>query len=471
MAVLSLRAVLAVVGALAVSPAAPAMAGSLPSDEADVIAKLLPEVVNISVVSLEKDSSPVATPASGAASFMRKRSLGSGFIIDPDGLIVTNKHVIEGADEITVILHDDTRLRASLVYKAPIDMAFLKVKSMRKLPAVTWGDSDRMRPGDPVIAIGNPLGLGGSVTAGIVSALDRDIHETPVDSFIQIDAAINHGNSGGPLFNAAGEVIGINTALYSPTDSGSIGLGFAIPGNDAQFIINRFREYGRVRLGWIGVSCQTVTPDIGEGVEMPAPWGSIIATVPPGSPAERAGLQPGDVILRLNGREAKEPRQLNRLVAATDIGETVTLDVWRDRAERQVKAVVEEAPGDTTEAAAKEAMVSLMVHRRDAGLIVSPITEFNRAKFGLTRDQSGVVVTSVVENSVAAAHGVRVGEVIEKVQETPVADAEELIRAFDRARDAGQHHVLVLFQDGAAQRWVALPLSTEQQLSGAKQPG
>jgi len=436
------------------------MAAPLPPGASDVVARLLPEVVNISIVKLTQ--APVAPGQVAPASTMRKNSLGSGFIIDPDGLIVTNKHVIEGADEITVILSDNTQLRATLLYKSPIDMAFLQVHAGHKLPAVTWGDSDKMRPGDGVIAIGNPLGLGGTVTAGIVSALDRDIKETSVDSFIQIDAAINRGNSGGPLFNLAGEVVGINTALISQGDTaGSIGLGFAIPGNDAQFVIGHFKEYGRLRAGWIGIATQVVTPDIGDGVEMPAPWGSIVTGLDPDGPAVKAGLRVGDVILRVDGNEAKEPRALNRAIATIHVGDVTVLDIWRNMAEQKLKVTVAELPSEPQQAVSAAAMAAAkadMPDRGDLGLVCAALTDADRTRLGLQKDAVGVLVGSVVHGSVAEARSVAAGQLIIKVQGEPVATPADVTRQIDAARSSNHKSVLLLFHDDDGNKFVALPL-------------
>ena len=355
--------------AIIAAPVPPATAHPAPDSFADLAQSLLPAVVNVSSSMAAKASAdapemPVFPPGSPFEQFFkdfmnrhhggnggnggggddngdngdddpgqgpdmapdqpsghphRMQSLGSGFIIDPEGYVVTNNHVIEGADEITVTLQDNTTLKATLVgHDDRTDLALLKVQSDKPLPAVKFGDSDAARVGDWVLAIGNPFGLGGSVTAGIVSARGRDIQQGPYDDFIQTDAAINKGNSGGPLFNMAGDVIGINTAILSPS-GGSIGLGFAIPSGEARVVVDQLRQYHRARRGWLGVRIQQVTPDIAETLGLHGSDGALVAGVNTGGPADRAHLQNGDVILTFNGQKLHEMRTLPRVVAETPI--------------------------------------------------------------------------------------------------------------------------------------------------------
>ncbi len=328
-------------GGLVFAPAA--IARPAPDSFADLAAKLLPAVVNISSTTEVKTASgpdmPMFPPGSPFEQFFkdfmnrhrpgggggsdqqpppderRMQSLGSGFIIDASGLVVTNNHVIEGADEITVTLQDNTSLKATVVGRDTAgDIALLKVHSDKPLPALQFGDSTAMRIGDWVLAIGNPFGLGGTVTAGIVSARGRDIHEGPYDDFIQTDAPINRGNSGGPLFNMDGQVIGINTAIYSPS-GGSIGIGFAIPANMAKMDVDQLRQFGHPRRGWLGVRIQEVTPDIAESLGLHPSSGAMVAGVNPNGPADKAHLRNGDVILQFNNQDVKDMRALPRIVA------------------------------------------------------------------------------------------------------------------------------------------------------------
>jgi serine protease Do len=428
---------------------------------ADVVATLLPQVVNISIVKLVRPtaSQAAANPASAnLAGFTAKRSLGSGFIIDPRGLILTNNHVIDGATEINVILHDGSRLKATVIFRARIDLAILRVHTMTPLPTVKWGDSELMRPGDPVIAIGNPLGLGSSVSSGIVSALDRDIKISPYDSFIQTDAAINHGNSGGPLFNIQGEVIGVNTALFSSTDEGgSVGLGFSIPGNDAQFVLKSWREFGRVRAGALGASVAQVTNDMADSVGLPDPWGEIVTAVPKGGPAAKAGLRVGDIITKVDEKEVREVRALNRALATTPIGNTVRLTLFRDSATVVVPLTVTEL-ADTAGQSSQPPVMTSMVMRSDLGLTMEPINDRLRRAYSLSATQRGVVVTGVVPDSVAAGRGVLPGDVIVKAQLKDVTTPAQVLGALDAARSEKRGHVLLVLEEKAGLRWLTLPL-------------
>ncbi|MGE0714572.1 MAG: Do family serine endopeptidase, partial [Alphaproteobacteria bacterium] len=332
---------------------ATASARAAPESFADLAAKLLPAVVNVSTSQQTRGGSPQAErrrpempqvpPGSPFEDFFkeffernrpdagprRQASLGSGFIIDASGLVVTNNHVIADADEITVILHDDTSLKAEIVGRdAKTDLALLRVKSSKPLPSVKWGDSDTARVGDWVLAIGNPFGLGGSVTAGILSARQRDINSGPYDDFIQTDASINRGNSGGPLFNMAGDVIGVNTAIFSPS-GGSIGIGFSIPSALAKPVIQQLKDFGRTRRGWLGVRIQGVTDEIADSLGLGRPRGALIASTTDKGPAAEAGIQAGDVVLTFDGRDITDMRRLPRVVAETPINKRAKVVVWR----------------------------------------------------------------------------------------------------------------------------------------------
>ena len=320
----------------------------------------------------------------------RATSLGSGFIIDPRGFVVTNNHVIADADEINVILSDDTRHEATVIGRDPkTDLALLKIEPGRELPAVAWGDSRQSRVGEWVVAIGNPFGLGGSVTAGIISARQRNINAGPYDSFLQTDASINRGNSGGPLFNMDGEVIGVNTAIFSPS-GGSVGIGFSIPSEIANRVINQLRDFGHTKRGWLGVRIQSVTDEIAESLGLDEAAGALVASVSPEGPADLGELEAGDVVLSFDGQPIEEMRDLPRIVADTDIGRSVPVEVWR-RGEVQVLSVEvgeldEELPvlaSATTGLGEDEAEVGSV----DAlGLELSSITTASRTDFELAED-------------------------------------------------------------------------------------
>ena len=393
-------------------------------------------------------------------------SMGSGFIIDPAGYIVTNNHVIDGADEISVTLTDNTTLKATLVGKDErVDLALLKVDTDKKLTAVQFGDSDTGRVGDWVLAIGNPFGLGGSVTAGIISARGRDIRQGPYDDFIQTDAAINRGNSGGPLFNMKGDVIGINTAIYSPS-GGSVGIGFSVPSNLAKPVIMQLREFGRARRGFLGVSIQPVTPDIAESLGLHDPSGALVGRVNDGGPADSAGIKGGDVILRFNGQDVKDVRALQRVVAETPIGKQVPVVLWRDAKEATVQAAVGELPDDIQTASAtpvpeKPKPANPTVAIAGLGAKLAPITDESRAQFKLGADQKGVVVTDVDGSGFGASKGLKPGDVIVEVQQQSVTTPKDVLDLMDKYRKMSRKTVLMLVQSGAGMQWVAVPLSTD----------
>ena len=398
------------------------------------------------------------TPRRGVA-------LGSGFIIDPAGYIVTNNHVIEGADEITVTLHDGTSMKAKLLgHDDRTDVALLKVDSDTPLPAVPFGDSDSSRVGDWVLAIGNPFGLGGSVTAGIVSARGRDIRQGPYDDFIQTDAAINRGNSGGPLFNMDGQVIGINTAIYSPS-GGSIGIGFSIPSNMAKQVVAQLRDFGRTKRGWLGVQIQQVTPDIADGLGLHPARGAMVASVSDDGPASKAKIHGGDVILKFNNQDVKEMRTLPRIVAETPIGTQVPVDVWRDGKEVVVQASIAELPDDVQQASATPAPpkppANTSVLVSGLGMKVASITDELRQKYSIGADQKGVVVTDVASNSPASSRGLKAGDVLVEVQQEAVASPQDVVDRVEKYRRMSRKTVLMLVQNSDGLRWVPLPLTSD----------
>ncbi|MCS6921065.1 MAG: Do family serine endopeptidase [Elioraea sp.] len=473
--------------------APPALARAVPESFADLAERLLPSVVNISttqtvVAGRERQGpeTPQFPPGSPFEEFFREffdrqqrqgqgpqqrprraQSLGSGFIIayeNGEGFIVTNNHVIDGADEVNVILHDNTSLRAEVAGRDPrTDLALLKVRTDKVLTPVRFGNSDALRIGDWVLAIGNPFGLGGTVTAGIVSARGRDIRIGPYDDFIQTDAAINRGNSGGPLFNLAGEVVGVNTAIFSPT-GGSIGIGFAIPSAIAQNVVSQLREHGRIRRGWLGVRIQQVTDEIAESVGLPGgARGALVAGVNEGGPADKARLQNGDIILEFNNQEIREMRVLPRVVADTPIGREVPVVIWRNGRRETVRVTVGELPDDAQLAAATpgpQDRGGRPVEVPGTGLRLASITPELRERFGLSQEARGVLVVEVEPNSPAAERGVRPGDLILEVQQEAVSNPAEVRERFDRARQTGRRNVLVLIesQGGQGPRWVAIPV-------------
>jgi len=391
-------------------------------------------------------------------------SLGSGFVVDPEGYVVTNNHVIADADEITVIFADEREYPADVVGRDPkTDLALLKIEGEEPFAAVEWADSDQVRVGDWIIAIGNPFGLGSTVTAGIVSARGRDIRAGPYDDFIQVDAAINRGNSGGPSFTLEGKVLGVNTAIFSPS-GGNVGIGFAIPANLAKPVIESLKETGRVARGWLGVRIQSVTPDIAQSLGLPDDEGALVASVTPGGPADEAEIQAGDVIVAFDGQKIERMRGLPRIVAETEIGKEVVVDVWRRGEPIEVKVTLGELPSDEELAQMSQNGVEGAPTDRaeftSLGLTVATITDELRAEFDLPADTTGVVVLDVAPQSPAAAEEIRAGDVIVDVDQDPVTSPPEMAAVVEKAREDGRPSVLLLLSRKGDHRFVVLRLET-----------
>ncbi|MGE0724044.1 MAG: DegQ family serine endoprotease [Alphaproteobacteria bacterium] len=391
----------------------------------------------------------------GAPALRGGRSLGSGFVIDPAGWVVTNNHVVANADEIEITLHDGTELQAKLIGRDPkTDLALLKVDANRPLPYVAFADSDKARVGDWVVAVGNPFGLGGTVTVGVLSARGRDLRSGPFDDFLQIDASINRGNSGGPTFNLAGEVVGINTAIFSPS-GGNIGIGFAIPANLAKPVIEQLKSSGKVERGWLGVQIQPVTPDIAESVGLGKARGALVASVQPDSPALRAGLRQGDVIVRYADRQIDELRDLTRAVAETRPGSRNAVVVWRDGGEVRLTAAIGEMPKETAEADAPAAEPA----KSELGLALAPLDRDARRQYGIPARVTGVLVQDVRPDSPAAEKGIRTGDVIVKIAGQSVDSPSDVTERVARAQDQKRKSVLLLVNRQGNERFVALPLT------------
>ncbi len=392
----------------------------------------------------------------------RVNSLGSGFVIDGSGIIVTNNHVIDDADEIVVNFNDGRELPAEVIgIDKQTDLAVLRVQPKQPLKAVHFGDSDKLRVGDWVVAIGNPFGLGGTVTAGIVSAQKRDIQSGPYDSFIQTDAAINRGNSGGPLFNMNGEVVGINTAIISPS-GGSIGIGFSVPSNLARHVIDQLVQYGETRRGWLGVRIQTVTPEIAESLGMDDAKGALVAGVNEDGPAAEAGIKTGDVILSFDGHDIDEMRQLPRVVADTAIGESVEVKLLRDGEEQTIQVKVgrlEEATQDQETETKKPEDQPKQEEGVDAlGLKVGELTDARREQYGIAENLEGVVVVGVDDKSPAQDKGMQEGFVISEVSQERVRTPEEFQDAVKRLKDMGRKSALLLTADPSGElQFIVVP--------------
>jgi serine protease Do len=392
----------------------------------------------------------------------RVQSLGSGFVIDPSGILVTNNHVIEGADEITANFNDGTKLTAEVVGRdEKTDLAVLQVKPEKPLASLRFGSAEKVRVGDWVMAIGNPFGLGGTVTVGIVSARNRDINSGPYDNFIQTDASINRGNSGGPLFNMEGEVIGINTAIISPT-GGSIGIGFAVPAETAVSVIDQLKEFGETRRGWLGVRIQSVTDDIAESLSMEKPEGALVAGVTKDGPAEAAGIQPGDVIVEFDGRTVESMPELPRMVADEAIGKEVRIIVLR-KGERQEIAVtlgrLEDAEKELAALDSEETAPEppLSVVSGPLGLTLADLTPTLREKYEITGDVKGVIVTDVAEDSPSFEKRVQPGDVIVEISQEPVATPDEVTARIEALKNDGRRSALLLLANKSGDlRFVAV---------------
>jgi serine protease Do len=391
----------------------------------------------------------------------KTNSLGSGFIVDTAGIAVTNNHVIADADEINIIMNDGTKIKATLVgVDKKTDLAVLKFTPPAKpLVAVKFGDSDKLRLGEWVIAIGNPFSLGGTVTAGIVSARNRDINSGPYDSYIQTDAAINRGNSGGPLFNLDGEVIGVNTLIISPS-GGSIGIGFAVPSKTVVGVVDSLRQFGELRRGWLGVRIQQVTDEIAESLGIKPARGALVAGVEEKGPAKPAGIEPGDVVIKFDGKDIKEPKDLSRVVADTAVGKAVDVVIIR-KGEEQTKQVTlgRLEDGEKAVQASNKAQpeAEKPVTQKALGLDLAGLSKDLRSKYKIKDSVKGVVITSVDSSSDAAEKRLSAGEVIVEVAQEAVTNAADVKKRVDQLKKDGKKSILLLVSNADGElRFVAL---------------
>ena len=445
-----------------------------PVSVAPIADELVDAVVNISTRQSVKSSSGVPLPRVPKGSpfedlfedfFKRRRggtesrkvsSLGSGFVIDgKNGLVVTNNHVIDGADEISVVFRDGKTLKVDKVLGTDpkTDLALLKVTPKKELKAVKFGSSEKLRVGDWVLAIGNPFGLGGSVSVGIISAKQRDIQSGPYDDYLQTDAAINKGNSGGPLFNMEGEVIGVNTAIISPT-GGSIGIGFAVPSDVALVVIDQLRQFGETRRGWLGVNIQSVPEDLTTALKLQSGTGALVASVAGDGPAKAAGIRTGDVIIKFDGKLVRSVRALPRIVAQTAHGKSVEVEIGRDGGKQVVNVVV----GRLEETKkAKKAAASDRSKRELLGMTLEPLTDELRKKFKIAAKSKGVVVTAVKAGSAAAGKEIKPGQLIVEAAQKPVQTPEDVAKAIETTRKAGRAAILMRVESASGDlRFVAL---------------
>ncbi len=457
-----------------------ASAQTRPQSFAELADKFSPAVVNITTsttVAGNAGPNPIVPEGSPFEDFFKEfqdrnrgenrprksSALGSGFVISEDGYVVTNNHVIESADQITIEFFNGSELKAEVVGTDPkTDIALLKVKADGPLPFVNFGNSDLSRVGDWVLAMGNPLGQGFSVSAGIVSARNRALSGT-YDDYIQTDAAINKGNSGGPLFNLDGEVVGVNTAILSP-NGGSIGIGFSMASNVVKRVVAQLKEFGETRRGWLGVRIQDVTPDMAEAMDLAEARGALVTDVPEG-PSKDAGMKAGDVILQFDGRDVDDTRGLVRQVGNTDVGKTVRVVVWREGSEEVLKvtlgrrekaenAIPAAQPGGESEKAPEPQEL--------LGLTLSPVTSELSEQLDLGDDAEGLVVVDVDQMSQAYDKGLRAGDLITEAGQQKVASLSDLESRVQEARDAGRKSILLLVRRAGDPRFVALPVDEKE---------
>ena len=442
---------------------------------AEIVEKVLPAVVNITAVhkasvqeqaeestsSLSTDPSleeflrrffdevaPLAPKPRGSSA--RITTLGSGFIVDPAGYIVTDAHVVARADNITVLLQDDSRYPARIVGQDEVsDLALLKIDARKPLPTAAWGDSDAARVGNWILAVGNPFGLGGTVTAGIVSARGRDIRARSSEDFLQIDAPLNRGNSGGPTFNLAGQVIGINTAIYTPS-GGSVGIGFAIPSNLARPLIEQLRVQGKIAHGWLGVRLQEVTPKLGQVLGLAKPRGALVVEVIPGAPADAAGIHRGDVIVAFNAHAVETARDLRSTVTASSVGKTASVALWREGKSLTMTVSVGERPQmNATQSSHPPAVFASM------GVRFATLTDDLRFELGLDAEAKGVVVAEIDERSLLAHSGIAVGDVIEEINHHTVTTPQAAAARLDEVRSMKEQKVLLLVNRQGSKQYLA----------------
>ena len=445
--------------ALALASAS-ALAHDPPQGLAAVAAPVLPSVVNITIWAPSDAATPLGPDGKKPD---RTQFFGSGFVIDPSGLIVTNEHVIHNAVSIAIRFRDGRSMPGTLVAaNSGIDLAVVRVKTPQPLPALQFGDSNQLQIGDPVLAIGNPLGIGLSVSAGIVSALNRNISDSPYGNSIQTDAAINHGNSGGPLVDMQGRVIGVDSSIFTLQGSGSIGLGFAIPSDDVKFVVDRLLKYGEVRAGWIGVSVQDVGPDIALALHLSTQHGLILADVTAASPAARAKLEEGDIVEKVGDVVPQDAGAVMRAIAETPIDQTIPIVIWRRGNEMTVPVTVSTYPADVRSqvnlaGGSSASSAGAAAAPENYGMHLLAITPELSQKYGFSADQQGIAVDAVDRNSTASESGINPGNIVLRAMDMPVSTPEEFSQAMSHAKELGLPFVAMLVRSHTGQRWIAIP--------------
>jgi serine protease Do len=451
---LSVRSVLALVIALFVSVAASAR--TMETNDAAIVRKAAPALVNIAEWKVSSATEPNQPPR-------RVRVYASGFVIDPSGLIVTNRHVVDGAIETHVIFNNGERAAANLVAAAAmLDLAVLKVDLGHPLPALKWGNSDALQVGDPVLTMGDPLGLGMSVSAGIVSALNRNLHDSPFDSYIQTDAAINYGNSGGPLIDRNGDVVGIDTALYNPEATGGfIGIGFAIPSNIASFAVGFLLDPSHPKPGWIGVTLQDMNDRLADAIGEPRVTGAIVSAVDPSGPASKT-LLPADVLETIDGMQQSDSRALMRTIVKLPVGTVVHLTGWREGKPLDATVSVAAWPNYKPAQGAIQAQAAQMMIEKppDTGMRLTAITDDARKRYGLDPAMTGALVSEVEQDCEARELGIVPGDVVVNVQGQPITSPDDVRQAIQSAHEQRRKYLAMLVQGKSGLRWVSLSISS-----------
>ncbi len=441
----------------AICRVAPAFAGPAEPGDASVARQAAQAVVNISAWKL-------SAPDKTGKPRRRVKSYGSGFIIDPAGIIVTNKHVIDGAFDIRVLLNDGSLASAQALALSPLsDLALLKVTVDHPLPTLAWGDSGALQVGDQVLTIGNQLNWGTSVSAGIVSGLNRNLKDSPFDSYIQTDAATNHGTSGGPLIDRDGKVVGVDTALYNPQQNGGfIGIGFAIPSSTAQYVAKRLLDPSHPVPGWLGFNLQDMNAELSTAFGTPHTAGALISAVDAAGPASKVGLEPGDLLKQFNGQPLNDARAFMRLIAETPVGSTVRLTVWRGGKEQEVTVPVAAWPNYTPQGGimSAQAAAKMMKMEPDPGVKLAPISAADRKQYGLSPDVTGILVTQVEPDSEAHELEIQPGNVIIAILGASVRTPNDVWRAIQEAHEHGQPYLAVLIRSGKGAQWVSFSIGT-----------
>lgn len=439
----------------AVCPGAPLFARSIEPGDVAAIDRATPAVVSIHTWQVVAPDQPGGSP-------QLMKFFGSGFVIDPSGILVTNKHVIDGAIDIKALFSDGSLVSAHLLAASALDdLAVLKVDVDHKLPSLEWGDSDALRVADPVLTVGNALNWGTSVSAGIVSGLNRNLMDTAFDNYIQTDAAINHGNSGGPLIDRDGKVVGVDTALFNPQGEGFLGIGFAIPASTARWVVTKLLDPNITNPGWLGFKLQDMTWSLAAGLSMPYHAGALVASVEPSGPAGHASLQQGDVLTKFDGQSLSDSRAFMRAIAESPIGRPVRLTIFREDKEQEVTATVAAWPNLTRQRGAMPGQTTASMEP-NPGITLAPITEADRQLYGLSPALTGALITQVKPNSEAYYLSVVPGDVIVAVQRTPVANPDDVHKAIKEAYAQDRQSLTLLIQTKSGARWIPISTSTKK---------